>query len=603
MHKYQIKRALGEGSFAIVYEAERDGMRCAVKKFKQRQRSWEVCLNMRELRSIKSMGKHENLVALKEVILERDVLHMVFEFLDCDLHRLITSAQPHGGFSDEQVVGMSAGLFSGISHMHTHGFMHRDLKPENVLCDQRGSVLKIADFGLAREIRSRPPYTEYVATRWYRAPELVLGSCVYSSPVDVWAAGCIVYELLTLRPLFPGASDLDMAARMCSVLGTFTEGTWKEGARLASSRRLRLPAKAAPSLQVTLRQGRSKASSILADAEHLLCQLLAWNPSARPSCASILRGSPFFSSGGPQSGRGGARLVPRDDGAGSSVDGNVREHNGTDSVRLRPPRGARRSIRDGKRQWAAVACTSWSRVVDHARLRELFIRFDTDGSGGIDKFEAALLFKELGLLIGTEESEEEAATWEWLKKVDEDGSGAIEMDELLRWWDSPGGGRAQVAAAKMLGKLKKRVASSRSHRLTAGGGGGGGEGSGGVNSADGGLCGLSAADTRALRSLFALHDRDFSGSIEAHELLPLLVDLGVIAAGADDDDDEEEEAANELLAELEMAAIDANGDDKISFEELCAWWSTSGRGAPPPRPDVAAAQAVSRRLLSGSVAV
>ena len=127
---------------------------------------------------------------------------------------------------------MASALLAGVGHMHSRGYMHRDLKPENVLSDESGTTLKIADLGLAREIRSRPPYTDYVATRWYRAPELVLGSSVYSSPVDVWAVGTIVYELLTLQPMLPGTSDLDMLSRMCAVLGRFDESSWKEGAPL-----------------------------------------------------------------------------------------------------------------------------------------------------------------------------------------------------------------------------------------------------------------------------------------------------------------------------------------------------------------------------------
>ena len=105
---------------------------------------------------------------------------------------------------------------------------------------------------------------------------------------------------------------------------------------------------------------------------------------------------------------------------------------------------------------------------------------------------------------------------------------------------------------------------------------------------------VSAADTHALRSLFMQHDTDFSGFIEPSELLPLLVDLGTISAGADADDAE----ADALLAELQMIEIDANDDGKLSFEEVCAWWAASGRGTPPQRRDVAAAKALSRRLVS-----
>lgn len=82
--------------------------------------------------------------------------------------------------------------------MHKHGYFHRDMKPENLLC-MGPDLVKIADFGLAREIRSRPPYTDYVSTRWYRAPEVLLRSTMYSAPIDIWAVGCIMAELYTFR--------------------------------------------------------------------------------------------------------------------------------------------------------------------------------------------------------------------------------------------------------------------------------------------------------------------------------------------------------------------------------------------------------------------
>lgn len=123
------------------------------------------------------------------------------------------------------------------------GFFHRDMKPENLLC-MGPELVKIADFGLAREIRSRPPYTDYVSTRWwvlhsfvmdlkawclwchfssvtrYRAPEVLLRSTSYSSHIDQWAVGCIMAELYTLRPLFPGSSEVDTIFKICQVLGT-----------------------------------------------------------------------------------------------------------------------------------------------------------------------------------------------------------------------------------------------------------------------------------------------------------------------------------------------------------------------------------------------
>lgn len=110
-------------------------------------------------------------------------------------------------------------ILQGLHFIHKHGFFHRDIKPENLLCNGP-ELIKIADFGLAREIRSRPPYTDYVSTRWYRAPEVLLRSTKYSSPVDVWAVGCIMAELYTLQPIFPGRSEVDQIFRICTVLGT-----------------------------------------------------------------------------------------------------------------------------------------------------------------------------------------------------------------------------------------------------------------------------------------------------------------------------------------------------------------------------------------------
>ena len=110
-------------------------------------------------------------------------------------------------------------ILQGLAFIHKHGFFHRDMKPENLLC-MGPELVKIADFGLARELRSQPPYTDYVSTRWYRAPEVLLRSSVYSSPIDVWAVGSIMAELYTLRPLFPGTSEVDEIFKICQVLGT-----------------------------------------------------------------------------------------------------------------------------------------------------------------------------------------------------------------------------------------------------------------------------------------------------------------------------------------------------------------------------------------------
>jgi protein kinase len=105
------------------------------------------------------------------------------------------------------------------------------LKPENLL--ESNGQIKIADFGLAREIRSKPPFTDYVSTRWYRAPEVILRAPNYNSPIDIFAIGAIMAELYRSWPLFPGNSETDQMQKICQILGSPTKEDWPEGFQLA----------------------------------------------------------------------------------------------------------------------------------------------------------------------------------------------------------------------------------------------------------------------------------------------------------------------------------------------------------------------------------
>lgn len=133
---------------------------------------------------------------------------------------------------------------SAVSYMHSNGFMHRDIKPENFLINTNSPVdassenviqIKLADFGLAKDFKKNRAgsHTEYVATRWYRAPELVLRSTTYDQSVDIFALGCIMAELYIGRPLFPGVSESDQLTRILTVLGTPSQQDWPEGHRTA----------------------------------------------------------------------------------------------------------------------------------------------------------------------------------------------------------------------------------------------------------------------------------------------------------------------------------------------------------------------------------
>lgn len=109
-------------------------------------------------------------------------------------------------------------LLKSIEHMHSSGIFHRDVKPENVLL--AGEILKLADFGSCRGTSSKQPYTEYISTRWYRSPECLLTDGYYDAKMDIWGAGCVLFEINALFPLFPGKNELDMVKRIHSILGT-----------------------------------------------------------------------------------------------------------------------------------------------------------------------------------------------------------------------------------------------------------------------------------------------------------------------------------------------------------------------------------------------
>ena len=110
-----------------------------------------------------------------------------------------------------------------LDHMHRKGIFHRDIKPENILIEgssDAGKGLKLADFGSCRGIYSKQPYTEYISTRWYRAPECLLTDGYYGPEMDLWGAGCVMFEITSLYPLFPGSNEVDQISRIHKVLGT-----------------------------------------------------------------------------------------------------------------------------------------------------------------------------------------------------------------------------------------------------------------------------------------------------------------------------------------------------------------------------------------------
>lgn len=153
-------------------------------------------------------------------------LALVFELMSLNLYELIRGRRRHLASGLVKVYMFQT--LRALAHMHEKGVMHRDIKPENVLVESSYDVysgLKLADFGSCRGIYSRQPYTEYISTRWYRAPECLLTDGYYGREMDVWGVGSVFYELCALRPLFPGENEKDMVRRIHEVLGTPSDKT------------------------------------------------------------------------------------------------------------------------------------------------------------------------------------------------------------------------------------------------------------------------------------------------------------------------------------------------------------------------------------------
>ncbi|XP_053738786.1 serine/threonine-protein kinase MAK-like isoform X2 [Synchiropus splendidus] len=288
MNRYVSLKQLGDGTYgSVVLAKSRDtGELVAIKRMKRKFYSWDECLNLREVKSLKKLT-HANVVKLKEVIREHEHLYFVFEYMKENLYQLMNQREDKK-FSEKEIRNILFQVLTGLAFVHKHGYFHRDLKPENLLCTGP-ELVKLADFGLAREIRSQPPYTDYVSTRWYRAPEVLLKSVCYSSPIDIWAVGCIMAELYTLRPLFPGNSEVDEIFKICQVLGTLKKSDWPDGFVLASAMNFRFP-KCVP---ISLRSLIPNASE---EAIVLMKDMLQWDPEKRPSAAQALR-YPYFSVG------------------------------------------------------------------------------------------------------------------------------------------------------------------------------------------------------------------------------------------------------------------------------------------------------------------
>ena len=296
MDDYEMITRLGGGSFADVYKAleKSTGELVAIKVLKKKYKKWDDCNELMECRSLQKLHNdstfnkpgEENIIKLKQIIFikKTGTLNLIFEYMETDLLELMKSCEPKI-LKEDQIRDIMHQTLLGLCFMHKYGFFHRDMKPENLLLTR--NKLKIADFGLAREIRSVPPYTEYVSTRYYRAPECILKSTNYNSPIDIWALGCIMAEMYTHpQPLFCGSNEKEVLFRICSVLGTPTHDIWNDGIRQANIVGIKFPNCPGTELEKIIPDASSEAID-------LIKQMIKWDPNKRATAKNLLN-HPFF---------------------------------------------------------------------------------------------------------------------------------------------------------------------------------------------------------------------------------------------------------------------------------------------------------------------
>lgn len=290
---YEVSRMVGQGAYGSVVSAvdTSTGEKVVIKKISHVFE--DLVDGKRILREIKLLGflRHTNILSLKDLLRPSDPEHfsdvyLVTEQMDADLHHIIRSKQR---LLEDHVQFFMYQLLCGLHFMHSAGVMHRDLKPGNLLVSTN-CELRICDFGLARGCEGATNLTDYVVTRWYRPPELLLMCDTYSCAVDLWAVGCLTVELMSRKPLFPGRDYIHQINLITDTLGLPTAA---ELATIKSAEAL------AYINSMPKKKGRrddfaNLCSGGSADLVDFVSKLLQFNPSQRLDAKAALQ-HPFFS--------------------------------------------------------------------------------------------------------------------------------------------------------------------------------------------------------------------------------------------------------------------------------------------------------------------
>jgi len=284
MENYQKIEKIGEGTYGVVFKAKSrsTGEIVALKRIRLETEDEGIpSTAIREISILKEL-QDPNIVRLHDVVHTEKKLTLVFEYCDHDLKKFLDAKET---LDIGTIKSFLYQLLRGIAFCHERRVLHRDLKPQNLLINKDGE-LKLADFGLARAfgipVRS---YTHEVVTLWYRAPDVLMGSRKYSTPVDIWSVGCIFGEMVTGRPLFPGSSEQDQLVRIFKLLGTPSPDSWPGITELPDYR---------PDLPVFPSQPLNSAIRTLDPVGiDLLNSMLQYDPANRVTAKAAMN-HPFF---------------------------------------------------------------------------------------------------------------------------------------------------------------------------------------------------------------------------------------------------------------------------------------------------------------------
>lgn len=285
MQKYRILGKKGEGTFSEVLKCQsvENGQYYACKRMKQHFDSIDQVNNLREIQCMRRLSPHANVVELKEVIFDKKTgtLALILELLDLNLYEVIKGRKNF--LNESRCRQYTYQTLKALDHMHRNGIFHRDIKPENILF--KNDSVKLADFGSCRSVHSKQPFTEYISTRWYRAPECLLTDGWYTYKMDLWSVGCVFAEILSCHPLFPGSNELDQINKIHKVLGTPSHDLLN---KFKKSKHMDFNFPSATGIGF-----HSHLPNISKEALKVIELLCVYDPDIRPSAKQVLK-NPYF---------------------------------------------------------------------------------------------------------------------------------------------------------------------------------------------------------------------------------------------------------------------------------------------------------------------